>query len=120
MVTFVRPISVPVLKFQNIIRFQFCGIQTKFFEGKNSKKMSHRQITNILFFNHNVIFPINFKSVIFLSFIYQKCFFFPFWIHNLTISLTLFERFTYRRCFPLFTLSVLPLHCRCSSLPTIR
>ena len=31
--------------------------------------MSHRQVTNILFFNHSVIFLINYKSIIFLCFI---------------------------------------------------
>ena len=76
--------------------------------------MSHRKVTNILFFNHNVIFFINYKSVIFLfhlskvvlssswdsqpryrlqfrCFVNQGWFFLPFVIHNLTIGLFYFN-----------------------------
>ena len=35
------PIILSILKFQNMIRFRFYGIQTVFFLGKNSR-MSHR------------------------------------------------------------------------------
>ena len=54
--------------------------------------MSHRQVTNILFFNHNVIFLINYKSVNFLCFTYQKWFCLPLGIHNLAIAFQ-FRRF---------------------------
>ena len=54
--------------------------------------MSHRQVTNILFFNHNVIFLINYKSVIFLCFICQKWFCLHLGSHNLAIALQ-FRRF---------------------------
>ena len=54
--------------------------------------MSHRQVTNILFFNHNVIFLINYKSVNFLCFTYQKWFCLPHGIHNLAIAFQ-FRRF---------------------------
>ena len=50
--------------FKISIRFQFYGIQPVFFQGKNSKNVSWI-VTNILFFNHNVKFRINYKFVIF-------------------------------------------------------
>ena len=40
LVTLVRLIILSILKFQNMIRFQFCGIQTVFFPGKNLKNVS--------------------------------------------------------------------------------
>ena len=50
--------------FKISIRFQFYGIQPVVFQGKNSKNVSWI-VTNILFFNHNVKFRINYKFVIF-------------------------------------------------------
>ena len=91
--------------------------------------MSHRQVINILFFNHNVFF-INYKSVIFLCFIYQKqfclplgipslaitfqfrCFFdkaqffLPFGIHNLVIDLTLLANSLIKGAFLFFLVCV--------------
>ena len=40
LVTLVRLIILSVLKFQNMIRFRFCGTQTVFFQGKNLKNVS--------------------------------------------------------------------------------
>ena len=54
--------------------------------------MFHRQVTNILFLNHNGTFLINCKSVIFLCFIYQKWFCLPLGTHNLAIVFQ-FRRF---------------------------
>ena len=92
----------------------------KIFSREKLKKNVSQTDNQYFIFQSQCCIPHQFQICHLLEFHLSKVFFFPFWIHNLTISLTLFERFTYRRCFPLFTLSVLPLHCRCSSLPTIR
>ena len=123
LVTFVQLIILSIFKFQNMITLQLYRIQTVFFQGKNSKNTSQFGNQYFILFNHNVIFLINYKSVIFLCFIYQKqfclpfgihnltiafkfwrfvnqgLFFLPFGIHNLTIGLTLCGKFTYQRCF---------------------
>ena len=46
---------------------------------------------------HNLAIAFQFRH-----FVNQGRFFLPFGIHHLTIGLTLFGRFTYQRCFPLF------------------
>ena len=124
LVTFVRLIILSNLKSQNVIRFHFYGIQAVFFQEKNSK-LSHKQVTNNFFsvtmsysssitnlssscasfIKSGFALLLVFKTSLSLSnlgvLLIKGGFFFLLGFTT-SIGLTLFGRFTYQRCFPLF------------------